>query len=115
VVRRRDGVGVEGDHDAGHAGEQAGNDVGAGDDAAGVDSGKPRGFLVAADGEQIAAVNRAVQHDPQDGADDDQQNERHRDAEKFSAGDAAQDFETFPAAEAFGVVVGDEAGDAAIE
>lgn len=56
-----------------------------------------------------------MQHAPQDGADDDQQNERHRDTEKFAAGDAAQDFETFPAAEAFGVVVGDEAGDAAIE
>ena len=59
VRRRRDRVCVKGKQDAGDAGKQAAQDIGACDDQFAVDAGVSRRGLVAADGEQVSAIDRA--------------------------------------------------------
>ena len=114
VVRRRDGVGIEREEDSRNAREQSGHDVAARDDEPRVDAGKPRGLLVAPDGEQVAAINRAVQHEPHDDGDENQNDKRHRHAEQFVLREMAQRFKTCCVAKTFCVVARDEAREAAI-
>ena len=51
---------------AASAGQAAADDVGGDDDALGADAGIARRLLVLADREEIAAEDRAVQHDAHD-------------------------------------------------
>jgi len=89
------GIGVEREQDSRKARQQSRQDVGAGDHPAGVDAGEPRGLLVATDREQIPAIDRAVQQQSHMMmAMDDEKNERHRQVEKFSAGQVLQRLET---------------------
>ena len=50
-------------HDAAEAGEQRAQHIGGKADAVDVDAGEPGGAHVLADGEDAAAIDRAVQHD----------------------------------------------------
>ena len=115
VRRRGDRVGVEGDDDRRHGGQDAGEHVRPGDDRARADARVARRLRVVADGEEVPAVHRAVEQHPGQRRHHAQQHERHRHAADAAGRQRPHPLEALAGAEAFRGIVGDVAGGAAIE
>jgi hypothetical protein len=79
------------------------------------DAGVAGGFLVLADGEEVAAEDRAVQHDAHDDGDDDEGDEGVRHAEAAAGGQPFERLEAAGIAEADGRVVHVVAGGTAVD
>ncbi|BAB51502.1 mll4969 [Mesorhizobium japonicum MAFF 303099] len=115
MAGRRDRTRVHGEIDRRQRRQHAADDIGGHDDAAGADAGIFRRLLILADGVEIAAEHRPVQHHPHDDGDDDQRDETVGHAigppgrQEFELGKILAEGETG------GAVGGVEAGDAAID
>ena len=115
VRRGGDRHGVEREEQGREAGHQARDDVGAGDHPLRVDARVARGLLVAPDGVQVAAVHRAVEHDPEEHGDDEHDPELDRHAQRRGLQEGAQTFEAGGGAVALGLVLRDVLREAAVD
>src|SRR2546430_9464757 len=79
-----------------------------------IDARITRGFGISASREQISTVDRSVQDNPSHYADQNQQNEGHRNTEKISICQKPQEVQTADRAESFRLILGDEARQSAI-